>query len=485
MAPREHGDQKLFDHFLLANDRLGQLLANRGAGRPHLLGAGNIDVRFRGMSRLSRQIYNSRAWVGLRRMWDIIVIGGGAAGLWAAGTAAARGLQVLVVEKNNKPGVKILMSGGTRCNITHACGIQGIMTAFGKQGRFLKPALHELPPEAVVAGFNRLGVATKVEETGKVFPVSDRAIDVRDALVTRLGAAGASLRSGVVVRNVERSSDGDWRVCIDEGELQTRNVLLCCGGLSYAGCGTTGDGYAWARQAGHTIVATHPALTPLLSPTVWVHELKGITLPDVEVRVVTEGKKNKDPRSISRGGFLWTHFGCSGPAPMNVSRFVAALDEPHHAGLLVDLLPGQAESELLARLGAQSGGRKTVASTLHSLIPRNLSSCLLQRAGLAEGVTLAELPRKGRQSLLDDLKGLRVPLSGTRGYPKAEVTSGGVDTREVNPRTLESRLAPGLFLAGEILDIDGPIGGYNFQAAFSTGHLAALSVPVPSSSPAL
>lgn len=410
-------------------------------------------------------------------MWDLIVIGGGAAGLWAAGTSAARGLKVLVIEKNNKPGVKILMSGGTRCNVTHACDIQGIMTAFGKQGRFLKPALHELTPDTVVETFNSLGVATKVEDTGKVFPVSDRAIDVRDALVKRLTDAGATLRSGVAVNDLTQATSGHWLVRVEEAELETRSVLLCCGGLSYAGCGTTGDGYAWARKAGHSIVTTHPALTPLLSPAVWVHELKGITLPDVEVRVVTEGTKQKDPRAASRGGFLWTHFGCSGPAPMNVSRFVAALDEPHKAKLLIDLLPDRSEESLHAQLDANFGGRKTVSSIMNALIPRNLSTCLQHRAELSDGVTLAELPRKSRLALVEDLKRLSVPLNGTRGYPKAEVTSGGVDVREVNPHTLESRLASGLFFAGEILDVDGPIGGYNFQAAFSTGHLAALNIP--------
>lgn len=411
-------------------------------------------------------------------VWDLIVIGGGAAGLWAAGTAAARSMRVLVLEKSNKAGVKILMSGGTRCNITHNCDVQGIVDAFTKQGRFLKPALHELPPTAVVAEFNRLGVETKVEDTGKVFPVSDRAIDVRDALVTRLQSAGATLRCGVAVRNLSKSSEGLWSVAIDEGELHAHKVLLCCGGLSYPGCGTTGDGYSWAQHAGHQVLPTYPALTPLLSPATWVHELKGITLPDVEVRVAGEGKQSKDARLVSRGGFLWTHFGCSGPAPMNVSRGVAVMPEPHKANLLIDLVPDHSEGELQNALDA-AGGRRTVASVLTSLVPRNMAACLAKRAKLVDGVPLAELPKRSRLSLIEDLKRLKVPLSGTRGYAKAEVTAGGVCTKEVDPQTLESRIAPGLFLAGEILDIDGPIGGYNFQAAFSTGHLAALRMTMP------
>ncbi len=412
--------------------------------------------------------------------WDVIIVGGGAAGLWSAGTAAARGLRVLVLEKNKKPGVKILMSGGTRCNITHNCDIEGILQAFGNQGRFIKPALHQLSPADVVQEIERLGVATKVEDTGKVFPVSNHAIDVRDALVQRLVQAGAELRSGVAVSDVRPSPDGGWQVHIDsETEshaMTTEKVILSTGGLSYSECGTTGDGYAWAKRVGHTIVSTYPALTPLVSPAQWVHALKGITLPDVAVTVVSQEVSKREPRITSRGGFLWTHFGCSGPAPMNVSRFVASLTEPHKSMLHLDLLPEVSEAELTQSLDASQGGKKAVHSVLNHFVPKNMAQCLLHRAHVAEGVTLAELPRKARVSLIDDLKRMAVPLSGTRGYGKAEVTMGGVKTQEVNPHTMESRLAPGLFLAGEILDIDGPIGGFNFQAAFSTGNLAALNV---------
>ena len=408
--------------------------------------------------------------------WDTIIVGGGAAGLWAAGTAAARGLRVLVLEKNKKPGVKILMSGGTRCNITHHCDVEGILQAFGNQGRFLKPALHQLTPDQVVQEVERLGVATKVEDTGKVFPVSNHAIDVRDALVHRLVQAGAELRSGVAVLEVSRCGEGGWQVQLEDQSLRTRTVILSTGGLSYAECGTTGDGYAWVKKVGHTVTSTFPALTPLVSPSQWVHALKGITLPDVSVSVSSRELPKREPRVTSRGGFLWTHFGCSGPAPMNVSRFVSSLSEPHKASLLLDLVPDLSEAEVTSVLDASQGGKKNVQSVLHQMIPRNMAQCLLGRAQVAEGVTLAELPKKSRLSLIEDLKRLSVPLSGTRGYGKAEVTMGGVKTQEVNPQTMESRLAPGLFLAGEILDIDGPIGGFNFQAAFSTGNLAALNV---------
>ena len=411
-------------------------------------------------------------------MWDLIIVGGGAAGLWAAGTAGARGLKTLVLEKNVKAGVKILMSGGSRCNITHNCGIDGIMDAFGNQGRFLKPALHNLSPQDVVTEINRLGVATKIEETGKVFPVSDRALDVRDALVRRLNDAGAALRTGVAVKDISRNESNHWLASTETEQLVSRQLLMATGGLSYAGCGTTGDGYPWAASMGHKIEATHAALTPLLSPAVWVHELQGLTLEDVRVTAVYgDARPERDPRHTSRTSLLWTHFGFSGPAAMNVSGAVSGWSEPHRARLLIDLLPDMNEAECMGLMDGSSGaGKRTLLSMLATHMPRRMADCLMHQAEVSSDVILAELPKKARLRMFDLLKRLPVPLAGTRGYPKAEVTAGGVCRKEVNPQTMESRLVPGLYFAGEVLDVDGPIGGFNFQAAFATGHTAALNV---------
>lgn len=420
-------------------------------------------------------------------MYDLIIVGGGAAGLWAAVVAAGRGLKVLVLEKNAKSGVKILMSGGTRCNITHHCGPDQIVAAFGNQGRFLKPAVYALPPSEVVARFNSWGVATKVEDTGKVFPASDRALHVRDALVTQLQLVGAELRTGVAVRDVRRGAVDNplarWEIVTDQEQISAHNVLLCTGGLSYSACGTTGDGYQWARNVGHTITATYPALAPLVSGANWVHELTGITLSDVTVRIVSGTKKDKDPRKICRSSFLWTHFGCSGPAPMNVSRFVSQYEATRMAdpqlprlNLEVDLLPNLSESDLLTYFDPAQNGKKRVSSLIGEWLPAKMVQLLMHKAELLDDKTVAELPRKSRLQILSDLKHLMVPIDSTRGYGKAEVTAGGVETSEVNSHTLESRKAEGLYLAGEILDVDGPIGGYNFQAAFATANAAAVAM---------
>ncbi len=416
-------------------------------------------------------------------MWDCIIVGGGAAGLWAGGTAAARGRKTLILEKNNKAGVKILMSGGTRCNITHHCSSREIAEAFGTNGRFLLSPLSRLAPDEVRRQFAALGVESKVEETGKVFPVSDRALDVRDALVKRLSDAGAELRTGVGVQSIERLDDNaGFRVVAPNLDLQTKTLLITTGGLSYSGCGTTGDGYGWLKKLGHTITRLRPGLAPVLSSASWIHELSGITLDDVAVTALPTGTLpgKKDIASFrSRTGFLWTHFGFSGPAAMNVSKHFEELASYQQACLQLDLLPDVQLADCQNWLDQSSLGthaQRQIGTVLYERIPKRLVASLLQNAGVAGETRMAELSKKHRASIVDRLKGWKLPVSGTRGYPKAEVTSGGADLKEVDAQTMQSRLVPGLFLAGEILDLDGPIGGYNFQSAWSTGHTAGLSM---------
>ena len=250
---------------------------------------------------------------------DVVVVGAGAAGLFAAHAAAAAGCRVLVLEKNRKIGVKILISGGSRCNLTHDCSFREVATAFGNAERFLLSALGQLTPQMVVELIERLGVSTYVEaHTGKVFPVSDRALDVRDALHRRAVEAGAEFLCHCPLREL-RKSDGLFQLVTDRQTFSARTVILTSGGLSYPGCGTTGDGYPWARHFGHRIVTPHPALTPLVSQAAWVHQLSGIALEDT---LVTALGPQEAPLGSARTATLFTHFGLSGPAPMDVSRFV-------------------------------------------------------------------------------------------------------------------------------------------------------------------
>lgn len=406
--------------------------------------------------------------------WDAVVVGAGAAGLMAAIHAAERGRRVLLLEKGRKPGVKILMSGGTRCNITHDCDARGIVAAFGPNGKFLHSALAALGPREAVTFFNDEGVATKVEETGKVFPVSDRAVDVLDALLRRLRRSGAVLSTSEPATDIRPLPGGGFRVTTPRREVTGEHVLITTGGKSYPGCGTTGDGYAWATAFGHTIVPTRPALVPLTVQAAWVGELRGITLPDVHLTVLESGK----PLAARRGSMLFAHFGLTGPGPLDVSRAVSGHPAPASLVLEIDLLPAEPEQQVgeFLRTQSLSSGKKQLAGVLAEKLPRRVCDQLLVLNGLPIDRRAAALSKADRHNLVAGVKRLRIPLRGTLGFEKAEVTAGGLSLDEVDSRTMRSKRAPGLYFAGEVLDLDGWIGGYNFQSAWSTGWLAGRSL---------
>jgi predicted Rossmann fold flavoprotein len=403
--------------------------------------------------------------------YDAIIAGAGAAGLMAAIHAAERGRRVLLLEKGKKPGVKILMSGGTRCNITHDCDARGIVEAFGGNGKFLHSALAYLGPRETVGFFNGEGVATKVEETGKVFPVSDRALDVLDALLKRLARSGATLALTEPLKDVELHPEGGFRVYTPARTLTCERVLITTGGKSYPGCGTTGDGYAIAQKFGHTIVATRPALVPLTVQPAWIGELRGITLPDVILRVFPPEGKSLAQR---HGSMLFAHFGLSGPAPLDVSRAVSGHAAPTTLTLEADFLPSEPEATFdeFLRTESLASGKKQLAVVLAEKLPRRLADQLLVLCGMQADRKAAGLAKADRAKLVASVKRLRLPLRGTLGFEKAEVTAGGISLDEVDSRTMQSKRQPGLYFAGEVLDLDGWIGGYNFQSAWSTGWLA-------------
>jgi predicted Rossmann fold flavoprotein len=405
--------------------------------------------------------------------WDVIVIGAGAAGLMAAINAAERGRRVLVLEKNRKPGVKILMSGGTRCNITQATDNHGIVAAYGAPGKFLHSALAAFSVQDTIDFFEGERVAVKVEETGKIFPVSNKAADVLDALLRRLKRSGATLALGEPVVAMRRS---DENIGVDTNlrALNASKVILTTGGQSYPGAGTTGDGYGFAAQLGHRIVPPRPALVPLTTDVSWVADLRGITIADVGVRILEQEKV----LAQRRGSLLFAHFGLSGPVILDVSRVVSGHPQPASLVLEIDLLPALPTAALDEWLRTESlaSGKKQLAVVLAQHVPRRLCETLLEQAGLARDRKAAALTREERQRLAGVVKQLPIPLAGTLGFKKAEVTAGGVALDEVDSRTMQSKLAANLYLAGEILDLDGPIGGFNFQAAWSTGWLAGGSV---------
>ncbi len=414
--------------------------------------------------------------------------------------AAERGARVLVLEKNRRPGVKILMSGGTRCNITNArglrdigvvtgsvdacydtsqsAGIRAIQDAFGTNGGFLGPSLRRFDVDATVRLFEETGVATKIEGNGKIFPASDRAGDVLDALAVRLERSGARLQCqspAVEIEMVDSDGlpDGRFRLRTADATVVAKRLIVAVGGASYPGCGTAGDGYAIARRFGHTIVEPRPALVPLRVASDWVPGLKGLSLPDVIASVVSSKQAVLDRR---REAVLFAHFGLSGPAILDVSRAATRNSVSEPLMLNLDLVPALARETLDRDLQSSCRhGRRPLASLLPAELPRRLAECLVLAASIPDSRMGPDLSRDERQRLLRTIKELSLPITGTLGFERAEVTQGGVSLAEVDPRTLASRRVRGLYFAGEVLDLDGRIGGYNFQAAWSTGWLAGES----------
>ena len=402
--------------------------------------------------------------------WDVVVIGAGAAGLLAGIHAAESGRRVLILEKNKKPGVKILMSGGTRCNLTHDTDRQGIVAAFGKPGQFLHAPLALLGPRELIHLVESEGVRTKVEATGKVFPVSNKATDVLAALLRRLERSGAQLVTNEGLVDWVFASE-TWTLRTTQREVLARDVVLTTGGKSYPGCGTIGDGYRLAAKLGHTIVTPRPALVPITLADSWAQELTGVTLSDVGVALTDSKGEIRDQR---RGSFLFTHFGCSGPAVLDVSRAITAEPDPASLVLNCDWTPGVSNQELLDELQdlASTGGNRTLGAWLSDRVPQRLAERLARLSGISSGQHLATLGKVQRLRIVLLLRGTPLRVTGTLGFAKAEVTAGGIALGEVDSRNMRSRVQPRLLVAGEVLDLDGPIGGFNFQAAFSTGWLA-------------
>lgn len=409
----------------------------------------------------------------------------------AAASAAARGQRVLLLEKNKKLGVKILMSGGTRCNITHNCDTKAIVSAFGRQGKFLHSALSALPPKEVIQKIESQGVETKVESTGKIFPVSNKAIDVRDALVNLALTAGTEIKPEQTVLEIRKQGD-KFQIETQTDRFECNQVIITTGGKSYPGCGTTGDGYHWSQQFGHSIVDTVPALVPILNDCKWANDLKGITIEhtsvdvwqpeqdtnDDEALTKSERKARKSQSLVNRNGsFLFTHWGFSGPAILDVSRAVARHSNRSSLELICDFYPqlsiGQLEDSL--RNKKTRNGKQQTGNLLNELFPKRLAESLIQSANIELQSRNAELSKIQFSALIDQVKRCRFSINGTLGFEKAEVTAGGVNLKEIDSKTMQSKTTPGLFFAGEVLDLDGPIGGFNFQSAFSTGWLAGLS----------
>ncbi|WP_342675755.1 NAD(P)/FAD-dependent oxidoreductase [Methanofollis sp. UBA420] len=397
--------------------------------------------------------------------YDLIVIGAGPAGLFAAARTGAGGGTVLLLEKKKMPGRKLLVSGSGQCNITHAGSVTEFFTRYGKHGQFLKPALRAFTNADLIAHVTGRGVPLTTEEGGKVFPTSRKAQDVLDLLLAECRDAGVTVRCGEPVVAVEKSGDG-FSVRTAVGEYGSTFLLIATGGASYPATGSTGDGYAFAASLGHTIAGTAPALAPVTVRDYPFADLAGISLQGVTVSLFRDGKKIGD----QRGDLLFTHEGLSGPAILDLSRFIEPGDT-----LVVPVLPEGMREEITAALAAGGGAR--VRSVLSRYpVPERLLKRLIDLSEVPPEATCAHLTKAARTRLLQHLTACTLTVDALGGYGVAMVTRGGVALDEVNQKTMGSKRVEGLYFAGEVLDIDGDCGGFNIQAAFSTAALAAEAV---------
>lgn len=404
---------------------------------------------------------------------DAVVIGGGAAGTLCAALAAGRGLDVVLLEPNRMLGRKLRITGKGRCNVTNDCDAREFISAIPGDGRFLQSAIHKFGTSDTKALFEGLGVALKTERGNRVFPESDRADDIADALTKLARENGVRVLRERATRILTDEAGAVRAVASGGGEIECEAAVICTGGLSYPGTGSTGDGYRMARELGHTIRPCRPSLVPLESPDAWCREMQGFSLRNVELSAY------EDEKLIYKalGEMLFTHFGVSGPLVLSASAHMRRFGECRYR-LSIDLKPGLDEKKLGARLlrDFEKYSNREFRNSLGDLAGRAMIPVLVELSGIPGDTRTNSVTRQQRAALAQLLKHFPVSLSGPRPIAEAIVTSGGVATTEVNPRTMESKLVPGLYFAGEVLDLDAYTGGYNLQIAWSTAFVAANSL---------
>lgn len=405
--------------------------------------------------------------------YDVIVIGAGAAGLMAAGTAAAQGKKTLVLERNDRPAKKVLITGKGRCNVTNNCTQDHFISQVKTNGRFLYSAIAAFSPQDAMAFFERLGLALKTERGNRVFPVSDRSADVAAALIRYAKEQGAHLETARVKELILENGAVKGASTHEGKTYYAPSVIVATGGLSYPGTGSTGDGYRFAMQAGHTIMPTEPALIPIVTNEDWCKRAMGLSLKNVTLSVV-DVKRDKTVFS-ELGEMLFTHFGISGPLVLSASSVMDSACLADYR-LNIDLKPALSSEQLDKRIQRDflENLNKDFSNSLGALLPKKLIPVIVYLSGIAPDEKVNQITKEQRARLVQTIKTLTVTPRTFRPIEEAIVTSGGVKVAEINPKTMESKLCGGLYFAGEVIDVDAYTGGYNLQIAFSTGYLAGL-----------
>lgn len=402
----------------------------------------------------------------------IIVAGAGAAGMMAAITAARAGKQVLLIEPNEKVGRKLYITGKGRCNVTNNCSKEEFLASVPRNSKFLYSAISRFSPADTISFFESLGVALKTERGNRVFPCSDKAADIIDALFFEMRRQGVTLHQGRV-SELLTEADHITGVKTDQGEiLHGSAVILATGGASYPRTGSVGDGYRLAAQVGHTVTPIRGSLVPLESEDGCCPQMQGLSLRNVELKI-----KNQKGKVVfqEQGEMLFTHFGLSGPLVLSASAHLDFSKNSYMAH--IDLKPALDEQKLDARLlrDFEERANQNFSSVLGGLVPQSMVGVVAERCGIPASQKAHDIRREQRRKLLETLKNFSISLSGTRPVEEAIITSGGVKVGEVDPRTMESKKIQGLYFAGELLDVDAYTGGFNLQIAWSTGYAAGIS----------
>ncbi|AQS59576.1 NAD(P)/FAD-dependent oxidoreductase [Desulforamulus ferrireducens] len=411
----------------------------------------------------------------LTKAYDVIVVGGGPAGMLAAARAAELGARVLIIEKNDTLGRKMLITGGGRCNLTNNANLEETIANIPGNGKFVYSALHRFSGQDLRDLLKKLGLRTKVEEQGRVFPVTDRAADVLNTLLKYLQRLGVSIRYQSKVDALQIKDGCCQGVWLGEKMLAANAVVLATGGLSYPQTGSTGEGHKMAQRAGHTITPLYPAAVAITCHDPWIvqREVQGVSLPQVMITLYNEKGKLL---ASEIGDIIFTHWGLSGPGALRVGRVVALACAQGQGPLRgeLDLFPQhtwQSLEQLIIEKAA-TGSKRSLKNIISTLLPERLSKVAITLSGLNPETPFDKLASDSLEVLVRLLKALPLKVTGTRPLAEATVTGGGVHIKEINPRTMASKLIHGLFFAGEIIDVDAHTGGFNMQVAFSTGYLA-------------
>jgi hypothetical protein len=410
-----------------------------------------------------------------KELWDVVVVGGGPAGMMAAGAAADRGARVILFEKNGTPGKKLLITGGGRCNVMNAePDVRKLLSKFKDDGKFLFSAFSRWGVKETLDFFHARGMDTKVENELRVFPVSDSAQSVLDVLVKNMRRHGVTVRTNAPIIGIVRGGEGIAGVRLKSGEVvKGRAFVLATGGTSRPETGSTGEGFAWLRDIGHTVAMPEPSLVPIAIKESWVKRLAGVSMSDMKITVFQNGAK----QNVSKGKVLFTHVGISGPTILNMSKDVGELLKYGAVTLSLDLLPEQDYGVLNSTLQElfREHDKKKFRNALANLVPSAIAPIVVELSHIDPEIQCNSITREARLALVTLLKGIPLTVAGLLGADKAIVTSGGVAPSEVDFKPMRSRLFANLYLVGDILDIDRPSGGYSLQLCWTTGFVAGIS----------